>query len=436
MQNLTNQNIEKTQNSQIIQINNLSSFQASPSLSIIPSPVIQTENDNNINNDSDLLSILKEIPLHNLNDYYNIETNIFKKRIEKLNLQFFWIYESILEGQNTNNNTTDNSNINNDSKQNLIFPYNKLFLILFKEISLYIEEIMRLNKQLDAKNKNEKLYLKKLNDYKIKEKEYLTNKQIIKNLQRNIRNLEKNNEKIKNENEKLSKKLFSEKYSHIKGFGGNNNNSNNNKYEFSINNNINNYKYQNYQKAHTIYNEYYGFNNLTEQGNLTSSNVSKFSFRTFLNKSKDKNIHFNKSPSKDFLNIINKDMNKLINSCDRLYEKDDDKYFDNKEIDNENDNKNIISLSIIQCQDEINDLNKIENLLMNYIQNEDKTFTKEKNKSFKKVMNTPINNIKYKINSKQNDISSNKKFLFSDKKYKKIKSLDFRTNIIVNRNKN
>ena len=436
MQNLTNQNIEKTQNSQIIQINNLSSFQASPSLSIIPSPVIQTENDNNINNDSDLLSILKEIPLHNLNDYYNIETNIFKKRIEKLNLQFFWIYESILEGQNTNNNNTDNSNINNDSKQNLIFPYNKLFLILFKEISLYIEEIMRLNKQLDAKNKNEKLYLKKLNDYKIKEKEYLTNKQIIKNLQRNIRNLEKNNEKIKNENEKLSKKLFSEKYSHIKGFGGNNNNSNNNKYEFSINNNINNYKYQNYQKAHTIYNEYYGFNNLTEQGNLTSSNVSKFSFRTFLNKSKDKNIHFNKSPSKDFLNIINKDMNKLINSCDRLYEKDDDKYFDNKEIDNENDNKNIISLSIIQCQDELNNLNKIENLLMNYIQNEDKTLTKEKNKSFKKVMNTPINNIKYKINSKQNDNSMNKKFLFSDKKYKKIKSLDFRTNIIVNRNKN
>ena len=434
MQNLTNQNIEKTQNSQIIQINNLSSFQASPSLSIIPSPVIQTENDNNINNDSDLLSILKEIPLHNLNDYYNIETNIFKKRIEKLNLQFFWTYESILEGQNTNNNNTDNSNINNDSKQNLIFPYNKLFLILFKEISLYIEEIMRLNKQLDAKNKNEKLYLKKLNDYKIKEKEYLTNKQIIKNLQRNIRNLEKNNEKIKNENEKLSKKLFSEKYSHIKGFGGNNNNSNNNKYEFSINNNINNYKYQNYQKAHTIYNEYYGFNNLTEQGNLTSSNVSKFSFRTFLNKSKDKNIHFNKSPSKDFLNIINKDMNKLINSCDRLYEKDDDKYFDNNEIDN--DNKNIIALSITQCQDEINNLNKIENLLMNYIQNEDKTLTKEKNKSFKKVMNTPINNIKYKINSKQNDNSMNKKFLFSDKKYKKIKSLDFRTNIIVNRNKN
>ena len=145
-------------------------------LSEIPSTPInltkteKEKEDNNIeNNFSDLLSILKEIPLHNLNDYYNIETNVFKKRIEKLNLQFFWIYESILEGQNIN--ITDNNN----NKQSLIFPYNKLFLILFKEISLYIEEILRLNKQLNAKNKNEKFYMKKLNDYKSKEKEYFIN---------------------------------------------------------------------------------------------------------------------------------------------------------------------------------------------------------------------------------------------------------------------
>ena len=84
-------------------------------LSEIPSTPInltkteKEKEDNDIeNNFSDLLSILKEIPLHNLNDYYNIETNVFKKRIEKLNLQFFWIYESILEGQNIN--ITDNNN--------------------------------------------------------------------------------------------------------------------------------------------------------------------------------------------------------------------------------------------------------------------------------------------------------------------------------------
>ena len=218
--------------------NNPSNSQTSPSLNIIPPLDFQNDNEYINNNISELSSILQEIPLHNLNDYYNIETNIFKRRIEKLNLQFFWIYESILEGQNFNNNNTEN-NINNSSKQTLIFPYNKLFLILFKEISLYIEEIIRLNKQLNSKNKNEKIYLNKLNDYKIKEKDYLMNKQMIKTLQRNISNLEKNIEKLKKENEKLNKKLFSEKYSHTKNFNGNNN-INKHGFCFSINNNINN----------------------------------------------------------------------------------------------------------------------------------------------------------------------------------------------------
>ena len=387
-------------------------------LSEIPSTPInltkteKEKEDNDIeNNFSDLLSILKEIPLHNLNDYYNIETNVFKKRIEKLNLQFFWIYESILEGQNIN--ITDNNN----NKQSLIFPYNKLFLILFKEISLYIEEILRLNKQLNAKNKNEKFYMKKLNDYKSKEKEYFINKQIIKTLQRSLRNLEKNNEKLKNENEKLSKKLFNAKYSHNHGSG------------FIINNNANNYRYKNLQKANTIYNELYGYNNSTEQGSLMSSNSNRFSARTYINKSKEKNLSVKKSPSKDIIFINNKDENKLINSQRKSYEsKESDKYFENVD-----DNKILLYLSINQCQDEINNLNTIENLLLNYNQNENKTLIKEQNKSLKKLMNTPLN---YKINSRQNENSTNKKLLFTDKRYKKInKSLDFKTNIITNKNK-
>ena len=387
-------------------------------LSEIPSTPInltkteKEKEDNNIeNNFSDLLSILKEIPLHNLNDYYNIETNVFKKRIEKLNLQFFWIYESILEGQNIN--ITDNNN----NKQSLIFPYNKLFLILFKEISLYIEEILRLNKQLNAKNKNEKFYMKKLNDYKSKEKEYFINKQIIKTLQRSLRNLEKNNEKLKNENEKLSKKLFNAKYSHNHGSG------------FIINNNVNNYRYKNLQKANTIYNELYGYNNSTEQGSLMSSNSNRFSARTYINKSKEKNLSVKKSPSKDIIFTNNKDENKLINSHRKSYKsKESDKYFENVD-----DNKILLYLSINQCQDEINNLNSIENLLLNYNQNENKTLIKEQNKSLKKLMNTPLN---YKINSRQNESSTNKKLLFTDKRYKKInKSLDFETNIITNKNK-
>ena len=255
--NLIQENQQNSPSSIIQNINN----------SEIPTSLTQEiQNENSKNNISDISTILKEIPLHNLNDYYSIETSVFKKRIEKLNLQFFWIYESILEGQSTNNSSDNNTNTN--SKQNLIFPYNKLFLILFKEISLYIEEIIRLNKQLNTKNKNEKFYIKKMNEYKNKEKEFFINKQIIKTLQRNFKNSEKNIEKLKKENEKLSKKLFNAKYSHFKNNNENKNSVNNNinnKYGFrvSINNNVNNYRYNNFQKANTIYNEYYGFNNLT-----------------------------------------------------------------------------------------------------------------------------------------------------------------------------
>ena len=422
-----NQPKESQQNSSLITQNINTS-----DINVSPKTEIKSENF------SDLTSILKEIPLNNLNDYYSIETSVFKKRIEKLNLQFFWIYESIFEGQNINknkNNTQDNNDNNNkiNSSKNLIFPYNKLFLILFKEISLYIEEITRLNKQLVAKNKNEKYYLKKINDYKNKEKEYFINKQIIKTLQRNLRNLEKNIDKIKKENEKLNKKLFSQKYSHYKNTEENRHSNNNKNYlGISINNNVNNYRYQNFQNANTIYNEYYGFNNTTDQRTITSSNNNLFSIKTFINKFKNKNKNMNNSSPKNDLYLINKE---IINSCDRLYEKKEkENTFDNNET--ENDNRNIFYLSINQCQDEINNLNMIENLLINCIQNKDKILNRVKNKSFKKLMNTPINNIKYKINTKQNASSSNKKILFTDKKFKKIKkNFYYKTNIIINRKK-
>ena len=430
--NLIQENQQNSPSSIIQNINN----------SEIPTSLTQEiQNENSKNNISDISTILKEIPLHNLNDYYSIETSVFKKRIEKLNLQFFWIYESILQGQNTNNSSDNNVNIN--SKQYLIFPYNKLFLILFKEISLYIEEIIRLNKQLNAKNKNEKFYIKKMNEYKNKEKEFFINKQIIKTLQRNFKNSEKNIEKLKKENEKLSKKLFNAKYSHFKNNNENKNSVNNNinnKYgfRFSINNNVNNYRYNNFQKANTIYNEYYGFNNLTEQGSPTSSNNNLLSVRTYFNKNKEKSLNINKSPSKDSLSTFNKDISKLINncnSCSKLFENNGNyiNVLDNNE--NDYDKKNLIYLSINQCQDEINNLNSIENLLMNRIQNEEKALNKEINKSLKKLMNTPINNLKYKINRQKNS-SSNKKLLFSDKKFKKMnKSLDFKNNNYTNRKK-
>ena len=92
---------------------------------------------NNENND-DIDSLINSIKISNLNEYYDIETSIFKKRCDNLNLLFFNESESL------------------PPNKKIPPPYNKLFIILFKEISIYIEEIERLNKQLRKNNKNEK----------------------------------------------------------------------------------------------------------------------------------------------------------------------------------------------------------------------------------------------------------------------------------------
>ena len=139
--------------------------------------------------ENNLSSLIKEINFNNLNEYYELQSSIFMKKIQKLNLKFYWTSEVLL---------TD---------KNIQYPYNKLFLILFKEISLYIDEIERLNKQLKLKNKNENYYTQKITQFSKKEKNNIANKQMLKNLQRNYNLLQKANDKYKNDIEKLNKKL-------------------------------------------------------------------------------------------------------------------------------------------------------------------------------------------------------------------------------------
>ena len=144
---------------------------------------------NNKNSDDSFIELLNSIPLNNLNDYYDIETSAFKKRCDKLNLKFYWETESIA------------------NQKEIPYPYNKLFIILFKEISLYIEEIERLNKQLRQKNKNEKYYQERIFEYSQKEKDNALVKQMLKNLERTNKILEKKEEKLKLEIEKMQQKL-------------------------------------------------------------------------------------------------------------------------------------------------------------------------------------------------------------------------------------
>jgi hypothetical protein len=69
---------------------------------------------------------------NNLKNFYEEEKSNFIKSINRLNIQFY------LETENLKNN----KNINKNNKE---FSQNKLFLILFKQINIYISEIEKLN---------------------------------------------------------------------------------------------------------------------------------------------------------------------------------------------------------------------------------------------------------------------------------------------------
>jgi hypothetical protein len=269
--------------------------------------VINNPNNKNINSkeNNEIINFLNSLSFENLNEYYDIESNIFIKRIEKLNLKFFWTSESIL------------------NKEEIKYPYNKLFLILFKQISLYIEEIARLNKLLKLKNKNENYMKKIIAKMKEKEKENILNKQMVKNLQRNNKILEKNIDKNKHEIEKLTKKL----YKNIKMDGNSLTNSLflNNKYK-------NNFFISNPNNLNVSV----GFDTIITQ-------ASAYSKKNNSNKLSDISILSNDNKSKK--------RKKISNSTDETF----------------NDIKNkIINKGILQCDEDIENLEIIEDILINF----------------------------------------------------------------------
>ena len=278
------------------------------SLKVMNPTINKTIENNDIENNNNLSSLIKELNFNNLNEYYELQSSIFMKKIQKLNLKFYWTCEVLL----------------ND--KNIQYPYNKLFLILFKEISLYIDEIERLNKQLKLKNKNENYYTQKISQLTEKEKNNMANRQTLKNLQRNYNLLQKTNDKYKINIEKLNKKL--------------NYYTNTNK----VNKNVINYSNN---ECKSLF------------GNQTMVNTTLDSFNApnslILNSSKNE-----KKIKRKILNKKNEIKNSEINE--------------------------IIKNGINQCDEELKNLTKIEELLM----------TKNKKKS-NLVRSNSRNKLKYKI---------------------------------------
>ena len=106
-----------------------------------------SKNDNDIL--ETLIKLINNIKICNLKIYYPEENNnIFIKRIDKLNQKFY--------------SETEKSSIC-DNMKDLQKSHTKLFIILFKQISIYNQEIERLNKVLIEKEKEFNSLKNKLN---------------------------------------------------------------------------------------------------------------------------------------------------------------------------------------------------------------------------------------------------------------------------------
>ena len=136
----------------------------------------------------------------NVLDYYYDKNSAFKQKIDTLNLKFYLETEKYL-----NNNKKNDSNRNQKLQANL-------FIILFQQINVFIEEIERLNKIiLENKYKKEQIMLR-TNEINEKKNDILLKDNLIQSLKQSNTNTEKklletllNEDKLMKDNQRLRK---------------------------------------------------------------------------------------------------------------------------------------------------------------------------------------------------------------------------------------
>ena len=161
---------------------------------------INNEDNTSINNlkiQNTICNLIDVINDNNLNFFYQDNKSSFKNNIDQLNLKFYLETEKILS-------STDRK-IHNE---------NKLFLILFKQITLYIKEIERLNTILIYHAKEPNLLKKKMVIFSQKKTDFETKELLIQTLKNSIKSLEKklskiiqSENKLREENKKLKQDL-------------------------------------------------------------------------------------------------------------------------------------------------------------------------------------------------------------------------------------
>lgn len=194
----------------------------------VSQPKYQVRNNNSdlINEKISLANLVDNVNNNNLHIFYPKEDSLFKKKIDKLNLKFYLETEKYLSNQHNEGKCQDS-----------------LFIILFQQISLYIEEIERLNLILQEKKGDPKCIKERVDEYIRKQKDFETKERLIQTLKESKTNLEKklsnlisHEDKIKSENDSLKRqnkfyqeqlRMYIQKDSN--DFSSNNNNNNNNK---------------------------------------------------------------------------------------------------------------------------------------------------------------------------------------------------------------
>ena len=120
------------------------------------SPSINNENKEETSNEL-LSKILDTINSNSLNIFYPDSNSDFKKKIDSLNLKFYLETEKYLSNKNPSEKCQTS-----------------LFIILFKQINIYIEEIERLNLIIIKRKYEPKKIIERTDEIIKKQNEFLT----------------------------------------------------------------------------------------------------------------------------------------------------------------------------------------------------------------------------------------------------------------------
>ena len=373
--------------------------------------IIKNNNENILKTQNAISNMIDVINDNYLNLFYKEGTSKFKYNIDQLNLKFYLETEKILSSP----------------QSDLSHYQNRLFLILFKQINLYIKEIERLNLVLIEESKTPKFIQKKVSILDKKKNDFETKESIIQSLKYSLSLVEKklskvilSENKIREESEKLKKELnyYKELYqqniiiSPMKKIENKTirkskrTNSDNNQTGNLKNGDINN----NDNKNRT---EIILYDKSPYKKSTSKLKIIKTVKNTIANNNYRKNIqHKNNKQNISNLNCNNNNSNSNFNHSSNNINEDINKNyikikkkrsdFNSNKLLNKNGNYNLDSTKFY----ELNELNQFENLLYD-IKNYIIEHKNEKNYYLMENISNNINNQNYFIKKRKESINYN-----------------------------